>query len=122
MIVQTDYCVAANGAPVALLGALMSNSPRACMPASCAWGWHAEIDRNAAPIFEVNEAMRGVVVPRGDHTITMWYRPASALAGGLLSLIGVAGAVAALVTPQSLSRRGESDTRQRMESMSNPAF
>jgi hypothetical protein len=57
-------------------------------------GWHAEIDGNAASILEVNEAMRGVVVPGGDHIIAMWYRPASALAGGLLSLIGVAGAVA----------------------------
>jgi uncharacterized membrane protein YfhO len=37
--------------------------------------------------------MRGVVVPRGEHTITMRYRPASALAGALLSLIGIAGAV-----------------------------
>jgi uncharacterized membrane protein YfhO len=57
-------------------------------------GWRADIDGNAAPIFEVNGAMRGVVVPRGDHVITMRYRPASALAGALLSLIGVAGAVA----------------------------
>jgi hypothetical protein len=58
-------------------------------------GWHVDVDGNAAPVFEVNEAMRGVVVPRGDHIINMRYRPASALAGGLLSLIGVAGAVAA---------------------------
>ena len=57
-------------------------------------GWHADVDGNRALIFEVNEAMRGVVVPRGDHIITMRYRPTSALAGGLLSLIGVAGAVA----------------------------
>ena len=58
-------------------------------------GWRADIDGKTAPVFEVNGAMRGVVVPRGDHVITMRYRPASALAGGLLSLIGVAGAVAA---------------------------
>jgi hypothetical protein len=56
-------------------------------------GWRAEIDGHATPIYEVNEAMRGVIVPRGDHIITMRYRPASALAGGLLTLIGVAGAV-----------------------------
>ena len=58
-------------------------------------GWHADVDGNVAPIFQVNGAMRGVVVARGDHVITMRYRPASALAGGLLSLIGVVGAVAA---------------------------
>jgi hypothetical protein len=56
-------------------------------------GWHAEVDGHATPIYEVNEAMRGVIVPRGDHNITMRYRPASALAGGLLSLLGVTGAV-----------------------------
>lgn len=56
--------------------------------------WRAQVDGRAAPIYEVNEAMRAVIVPRGDHTITMRYRPASALAGGLLSLIGVAGAMA----------------------------
>jgi hypothetical protein len=56
-------------------------------------GWHAEVDGHATPIYEVNAAMRGVVVPRGDHTLTMRYRPASALIGGLLSLIGVAGAL-----------------------------
>ena len=66
-------------------------------------GWHADVDGNLAPIFEVNEAMRGVVVPRGNHIITMRYRPASALAGGLLSLIGVAGAVAAAARRQRSS-------------------
>ena len=57
-------------------------------------GWHADIDGHPAPVYEVNEAMRGVAVPRGEHIITMRYRPSSALAGGLLSLIGIAGAVA----------------------------
>jgi hypothetical protein len=57
-------------------------------------GWRADIDGNPAHIYEVNAAMRGVVVPRGDHIITMRYRPASAAAGGLLSLIGIVGAAA----------------------------
>jgi Bacterial membrane protein YfhO len=56
-------------------------------------GWRADIDGKGAPIYEVNEAMRGVMVPRGEHTVTMRYRPASALAGGILSLVGVGGAV-----------------------------
>jgi hypothetical protein len=56
-------------------------------------GWRAEVDGHRTPIYEVNEAMRGVIVPRGEHTVTMRYRPASALAGGLLSLIGIGGAV-----------------------------
>ncbi|HLI85572.1 MAG TPA: hypothetical protein VKV17_16775 [Bryobacteraceae bacterium] len=49
-------------------------------------GWHAEIDGRAAPIYEVNEAMRGVIVPRGAHALTFRYRPASAAIGGLLTL------------------------------------
>jgi len=56
-------------------------------------GWRAEVDGHVTPLYEVNEAMRGVIVPRGDHIITMRYRPTSALAGGLLTLIGIAGAV-----------------------------
>ena len=56
-------------------------------------GWQAEVDGHSTPIYEVNEAMRGVIVPRGDHRITMRYRPASALAGGLLTLMGLTGAV-----------------------------
>jgi hypothetical protein len=55
-------------------------------------GWRAEVDGHVTPIYQVNEAMRGVIVPRGDHTITMRYRPVSALAGALLTLIGIAGA------------------------------
>jgi uncharacterized membrane protein YfhO len=37
--------------------------------------------------------MRGVVVPAGDHSITMRYRPALAIIGGLCTLLGVIGAV-----------------------------
>jgi hypothetical protein len=71
-------------------------------------GWRAQIDGHRAPIYEVNEAMRGVVVPQGEHTITMQYRPASAVAGMLLSLTGVAGALAAALgrrVPMTVSDR-----------------
>lgn len=57
-------------------------------------GWHATIDGNPAPIYEVNEAMRGVVVPAGNHTLTFRYRPFSVVAGFLLTLAGVVGAIA----------------------------
>ncbi len=57
-------------------------------------GWKAEVDGRPAPIYEVNEAMRGVVVPAGAHTLTMQYRPASVLWGALLTALGVAGALA----------------------------
>jgi hypothetical protein len=56
-------------------------------------GWHASIDGSSAQIYEVNEAMRGVVVPAGTHTLTFQYRPLSVIAGFLLTLAGVCGAI-----------------------------
>jgi uncharacterized membrane protein YfhO len=60
-------------------------------------GWRARVDHRPVSIFEVDGAMRGVVVPRGPHAITMRYRPASAIAGAALSICGVlcAGLLAA---------------------------
>jgi hypothetical protein len=44
-------------------------------------GWRARVDGRAAGILEVNGAMRGVLVPKGVHTVTMRYRPASVYLG-----------------------------------------
>jgi hypothetical protein len=52
-------------------------------------GWRARVDHQPVSIFEVDGALRGVVVPRGSHAITMRYRPASAIAGAALSICGV---------------------------------
>jgi len=57
-------------------------------------GWRATIDGVSAPIYEVNAAMRGVIVPAGPHTLTFQYRPASVVWGALLTLLGVGGAIA----------------------------
>jgi hypothetical protein len=59
-------------------------------------GWRADIDGQSARIYEVNGAMRGVVVPGGAHTLTFRYRPNSAIVGGLLTLIGLASAAVAM--------------------------
>jgi len=56
-------------------------------------GWIAYVDGARAPIYEVNAAMRGVIVPAGAHSLTMRYRPASVYAGAALSLIGILGAI-----------------------------
>ena len=56
-------------------------------------GWRARVDHAPARIYEVNGAMRGVVVPRGSHTVTMRYRPVSVYAGAALTLIGVLAAL-----------------------------
>ena len=53
-------------------------------------GWKADLDGRPAEIYEVNAAMRGVVAPAGEHTLTMRYRPMPVYLGGFLTLLGVA--------------------------------
>jgi hypothetical protein len=55
-------------------------------------GWVARVDGRPAPIHEVDGALRGVVVERGHHRIEMTYRPASALLGAAMTLLGLLGA------------------------------
>lgn len=55
-------------------------------------GWTAQVDGRAAPIYEVDGALRGVVLEAGAHRIVFRFRPFSALLGGILSLFGVIGA------------------------------
>ncbi len=66
-------------------------------------GWRATVDGKPAKIYEAYTAIRGVLVDQGKHTIDMRYQPASVIAGGLLTLLGVAGAVALNLA----ARRGE---------------
>jgi len=56
-------------------------------------GWRARVDHQPAGIYEVNAAMRGVLVPAGLHSVSMRYRPASVIWGALLTLVGVLGAL-----------------------------
>ena len=56
-------------------------------------GWRARVDHRPVRIYEVNGAMRGVAVPRGTHSVTMRYRPASVYLGAALSLLGILGAL-----------------------------
>jgi hypothetical protein len=58
-------------------------------------GWRARIDHEPAFLREVNGAMRGVVVLKGDHVVTMRYRPVSVYLGAALTLAGVLIALAA---------------------------
>ncbi|HZU29390.1 MAG TPA: YfhO family protein [Bryobacteraceae bacterium] len=55
-------------------------------------GWHAYVDGRPTQIYEPYNALRGVVLEAGAHRVQFRYRPASAIAGGILSLIGVLGA------------------------------
>ena len=66
-------------------------------------GWRARVDGQAASIYEVNAAMRGVLVPAGAHSVTLRYRPPAVIWGALLTLAGILGAAAVWL----LGRRGE---------------
>ena len=56
-------------------------------------GWVAKVDGRRTPIFETYGALRGVVVDAGTHRIEYRYRPATAIAGGAMSILGVLGAL-----------------------------
>ncbi len=66
--------------------------------------WRAELDGVAVPLYPANVAFRGVLVPAGQHTVTMWYAPVAFYAGLVLCALGVLGC-AALVLPRREKRR-----------------
>lgn len=55
-------------------------------------GWVATVDDRSARIWPAYNALRGVIVGPGSHRVVFRYRPASAIVGGILSLLGVFGA------------------------------
>ncbi len=52
-------------------------------------GWQATVDGRPEPIREVDFCIRGVAVAAGAHELRFRYRPASVLAGGILTVTGV---------------------------------
>jgi len=57
-------------------------------------GWRARVDGAPAEMYAAYGALRGVVVPPGDHRVEVEYRPRSVYAGAALTLIGFAGCLA----------------------------
>lgn len=58
-------------------------------------GWEATVDGERVPVLRVDHALRGVVLPAGEHRVEFRYRPASFRGGALLSvatLVALAGA------------------------------
>lgn len=41
------------------------------------WGWHATVDGEPAPIARVDYTLRALRLPAGEHTVEMWFSPAS---------------------------------------------
>ena len=66
-------------------------------------GWRVSVDGEDAKPLYVNSVVRGVAVPAGRHTVDWRYRTPGLLAGTAISLLALAGLVAALV----LGRRRE---------------
>jgi hypothetical protein len=49
-------------------------------------GWRAELDGRSVPLLRANGYQRAVAVPRGPHTVTLAYRPASLSRGAWISV------------------------------------
>ncbi|MBI2594037.1 hypothetical protein HYW44_05350, partial [Candidatus Daviesbacteria bacterium] len=52
-------------------------------------GWKADIDGNKTSILPVNINSRGIIVPPGEHKVTLSYAPESLKKGGFISLAGL---------------------------------
>jgi hypothetical protein len=53
-------------------------------------GWNAKIDGVSVPVYLSNSAFRSLYVPKGIHTIEMYYSPEIYYLGGVISLISIA--------------------------------
>lgn len=56
-------------------------------------GWDATVDGVKTNLFEGNLAFRTMIVPRGNHTIIMEYKPRIFLIGGLISFLTAMGMI-----------------------------
>ncbi|MFO8232385.1 MAG: hypothetical protein R6U20_06945 [Longimonas sp.] len=53
-------------------------------------GWNAYLDGEPVPIHRVNYLQRGVVIPEGEHTLTMRFEPTSNRVGGVIAQVATA--------------------------------
>jgi hypothetical protein len=71
-------------------------------------GWHADVDGRSVPIRPADGAFRAVAVDAGRHHVRFYYRPASVLAGGVISIVGAVALAAFLLIAGARRRRAES--------------
>lgn len=74
-------------------------------------GWTATVDGQPNPIYPTNLAFRGVVVPAGQHQVTMDYRPPTFDRGLLAAALGLFGLFATALVGPRLSRRRATSSR-----------
>jgi hypothetical protein len=60
-------------------------------------GWRATVDGRGVPLHRVDYLLRGVALPAGAHRVEMTYEPASWRVGWIVSVLALAGLVAAAV-------------------------
>ena len=71
-------------------------------------GWSASLDGNAVPVIRANHALMAVLVPAGEHHLTLDYKT-SFVPGLLLSLVGLIASIALSLrrtTPPRLNTPG----------------
>jgi hypothetical protein len=56
-------------------------------------GWHAAVDGNPASVLPVDYALSGVVVPAGQHQLTLQFRPQYFRMGAALCIAAIIGMV-----------------------------
>jgi hypothetical protein len=67
--------------------------------------WRAEVDGRDSPIRAANGAFRAVAVTAGRHEVRFFYRPASVLMGGAISIFALVVLMACVVLTRSKRRR-----------------
>jgi hypothetical protein len=60
-------------------------------------GWRASVDGKSAPLLAADGVLRAVVVPAGEHRVSLTFLPVTLLAGAALSLLTLAAAAVWLI-------------------------
>ncbi|HXW88996.1 MAG TPA: hypothetical protein VEK33_00475 [Terriglobales bacterium] len=74
-----------------VLDARMDTAGMVVLADSWYQGWRANVDAQVTPILVVNHAIRGVVVPAGEHRVVFQYAPASIRLGWIISGAAIVG-------------------------------
>lgn len=66
-------------------------------------GWKAKVDGTDSPVLKANYTFRGVVVPKGKHTVTFYFDNQAFKIGFMLSLASLAMVISLLLLPSNKS-------------------